>query len=196
MRWDHRIVINSEFNARKKRFRCDRQRAGLGEALRVAVPEPKEFKFADVPYPPAVAYSPDGRTVLAATGDNTAQLWDALTGKTRGEALRHADLVYGAAFSPDGKVLLTASGSSRQGDRGRLWNVATSKPFCRVAAAALSLKLAAAVQESQPPMSAFASPMRGPPAHVALAALQAVSRLFMSAKRSAGFLAKQRRTMS
>lgn len=80
----------------------------------------------------AVANSPDARTVLYATREKSAQLWDVVTGKTIGEALPHADQVYRAAFSPNGKVVLTASGSFTKPKEVRLWDVTKGKAICTV----------------------------------------------------------------
>ncbi len=57
----------------------------------------------------AVAFSPDGKTVLTGSGDKSAQLWETATGKPLGPPLQHQNTVTAVAFSPDGKTVLTAS---------------------------------------------------------------------------------------
>jgi WD40 repeat protein len=57
----------------------------------------------------AVAYSPDGRTVITGSADKSARLWDAATGKPVGEPLRHKYAVTAVAFSPDGRTVLAGS---------------------------------------------------------------------------------------
>src|SRR5262249_53595735 len=56
----------------------------------------------------AVVFSPDGRTLAAASG-GTIRLWDALTGKERRQISGHDGAIYKIAFSPDGKTLASAS---------------------------------------------------------------------------------------
>ena len=51
----------------------------------------------------AVAFSPDGKTVLTGSLDKTARLWDANTGQPVGPPLPHQGFVYAVAFSPDGR---------------------------------------------------------------------------------------------
>ena len=69
----------------------------------------------------AVAFSPDGKTVLTGSGvgDNTVRLCD-LTGKPIGKTMMHKDLVTAVAFSPDGKTILSGSWDKT----ARLWDLA------------------------------------------------------------------------
>jgi WD40 repeat protein len=67
----------------------------------------------------AVAFSPDGRTVVTASWDHTARFWRAADGAPIGRPLIHQDEVRAVAFSPDGRTVATAS----QGGIARLWRV-------------------------------------------------------------------------
>ncbi|GAA1625540.1 hypothetical protein GCM10009733_022830 [Nonomuraea maheshkhaliensis] len=69
-----------------------------------------------------IAYRPDGRVAVTASGDTTARLWnvtDPLRPKAMGVAKGHTGGVLAAAFSKDGKTLATASADGT----ARLWNV-------------------------------------------------------------------------
>jgi tRNA A-37 threonylcarbamoyl transferase component Bud32 len=81
----------------------------------------------------AIAFSPDGRAVLAGGSDGTARLRDAATGQTLGEPLGkplrdsdgESDGVLAVAFSPDGRAVLTGGSDGT----ARLWDSATGKPL-------------------------------------------------------------------
>jgi RNA polymerase sigma factor (sigma-70 family) len=73
----------------------------------------------------AVAFSPDGRTALTASSDQTARLWEVATGKPLGPPLRHQGSVKAATFSPDGTMVLTGSGDHT----AQLWDARTGKPL-------------------------------------------------------------------
>jgi len=73
----------------------------------------------------AVAFSPDGQTVLTGSTDTTARLWDARTGKPLHEPLQHQGEVWAVAFSPDGQTVLTGSTDNT----ARLWDARTGKPL-------------------------------------------------------------------
>jgi WD40 repeat protein len=70
-------------------------------------------------------FSPDGKWVVTASDDNTAQVWDAATGKTVSPALKHEVSIKHAAFSPDSKRVVTASND----DTARIWDAATGRPL-------------------------------------------------------------------
>lgn len=68
----------------------------------------------------SVAFSPDGKSVVAGSWDRTIRQWDATTGEMRVVG-RCDSPVSSIAFSPDGKFLASASSDVR------LWNVKTGE---------------------------------------------------------------------
>jgi WD40 repeat protein len=69
------------------------------------------------------AFSPDGRRVVTASADGTAQVWDAATGDPVTPPLKHNGAVNCAAFSPDGRRVVTAS----EDGTARMWDAATGR---------------------------------------------------------------------
>src|SRR4029078_6615215 len=49
----------------------------------------------------SVVFSPEGKTILTGSYDNTANLWDIESGKVIEQFTRHTSYVYSAIFSPD-----------------------------------------------------------------------------------------------
>jgi eukaryotic-like serine/threonine-protein kinase len=73
----------------------------------------------------AVAYSPDGNTLLTGSDDKTARLWDAVTNQPIRPIIVHQGPVVAGAFSPDGKTFLTVSSDNTV----RLWRADPGQPF-------------------------------------------------------------------
>jgi WD40 repeat protein len=69
-----------------------------------------------------VAFSPDGKTVLTGSADNTARLWDG-KGQPVGKPLQHQGPVTSVAFSHDGRTILTGS----EDRMARLWDARTGE---------------------------------------------------------------------
>jgi WD40 repeat protein len=65
----------------------------------------------------ALAFSPDGTSLLTASAGRTARLWNLATGKELRRFGGHTDQVNGAAYSPNGKMILTGS----HDHTARLW---------------------------------------------------------------------------
>jgi WD40 repeat protein len=75
----------------------------------------------------AVAFSPDGKTVLTGSDDHAARIWDATTGEPAGPHLTPQDGVITMAFHPGRKLVLTGS---RDGT-ARLRDMTTGQPVGR-----------------------------------------------------------------
>ena len=71
---------------------------------------------------PALHFSPDGARILAIGADNSAKLWDAVSGKLLA-SFAHQDEVFQAEFSRDGARILTAS----RDKTAKLWDAASGK---------------------------------------------------------------------
>jgi WD40 repeat protein len=69
-------------------------------------------------FPPALR-SRDGSRIVTAARDNTARIWDAVTGKEIAVLRGHDKGVRSAAFSPDGFRIVTASDDNT----ARIWDV-------------------------------------------------------------------------
>jgi WD40 repeat protein len=66
-----------------------------------------------------LAFSPDGRRILAGAEDGTMRLWDLDTGREMRRFEGHTNWVVGVAFSPDGRCVLSGSCDHTL----RLWRV-------------------------------------------------------------------------
>jgi len=70
-----------------------------------------------------VAFSPDGKTLASASGDNTVKFWDMATGQCCQTLEAHKKWAYSVAFSPDGRSLVSGGGYSTV----KLWDTATGQ---------------------------------------------------------------------
>jgi WD40 repeat protein len=74
-------------------------------------------------------FSPDGKTLLSAGGDEHIWMWDVATGEPRGKLSEHKARVEALAFSADGKQLLSASSGGPNGNGELcLWEWPGGKP--------------------------------------------------------------------
>ena len=74
-------------------------------------------------YSTAVAFSPDGKTLLTGGSGEAARFWNAATGKRIGSTPAHVGSTYAAAFSPDGKVVVTGGDDKL----ARIWDAASGE---------------------------------------------------------------------
>ncbi|MBC7932568.1 MAG: caspase family protein [Rubrivivax sp.] len=78
----------------------------------------------------SLAFSPDGKTLVSGSRDNTIKLWDAATGQELRALKGHPGRVNSVAISPDGKTLLSGSAASfgeASGGQLMLWDIATGR---------------------------------------------------------------------
>ena len=89
------------------------------------------------------SFSPDGRHLVTASYDRTAQIWELVAGQLRKKVtIRHSEWVLTARFSPDGHYLLTAGA----GNTAQIWELVagqwqqktTIQHFCTVRNASFS----------------------------------------------------------
>jgi WD40 repeat protein len=73
----------------------------------------------------SVAFSPDGKTIVSGSFDNTLKLWDAATGRELRTLSGHSDTVCSVAFSPDGRTIVSGSDDGTL----KLWDAATGREF-------------------------------------------------------------------
>lgn len=84
--------------------------------------KPKELPIAHDEYIYMIRFSPDGKSLATAAGDNVARVWDWST-RALLHSLEHEAAVYGAVYSPDGSLIATGTGDGKVS----LWQTATGK---------------------------------------------------------------------
>lgn len=73
-----------------------------------------------------VVYSPDGRTTVSASSDQTIKLWDAVFGKVIRALKGHSSSVLSVVLSPDGRTIASASYDNTI----RLWDLHFYQILC------------------------------------------------------------------
>jgi len=105
--------------------------------LKTGKPLRPPLLFAGMPMDHAVAFSPDGKTLLvhhaSLVGPRQVRLWDVASGQLKGQPIPHGSLLlagrqpgHSAVFSPDGRLVLTGENLLKR--QARLWDAATGQP--------------------------------------------------------------------
>jgi len=89
------------------------------DALRQALASPWRVTLrGHTDFATSAAYSPDGASIVTASGDGTARVWDAKSGQQKMVLEGDAGPVWSAAYSPDGRWILTAN----EDNTARVWD--------------------------------------------------------------------------
>jgi|GEM_PF-873276 len=72
----------------------------------------------------SMIYSPDGKTLIAGSGDGRIRMWDSDTGHLRGEWIAHTTAVDVLAITPQGNTLASATCLERE---VKLWELPTGR---------------------------------------------------------------------
>ena len=72
----------------------------------------------------SATYSPDGKSIAAASMDSTAKIWDAQTGRPICTLKGHREFVLKFSYSPDGKRILT---NPSYGKIAKIWDAQSGK---------------------------------------------------------------------
>ena len=93
-----------------------------GTSLGHSLPHPREVV--------ALAFSPDGKTLLTGCKDSHARFFRTATGELLGRPLWHEGVVSALAFSPTGETALTGGGwGGSRAWAARLWEVPAARDF-------------------------------------------------------------------
>jgi WD40 repeat protein len=94
------------------------------DALYHASTQPLErFSVQDDIGATSAVFSPDGNTIVTASRDNTAKMWDATSGKLLFSLSGHQGRLESIAYAPDGKTIATASDDKT----AKVWDSASGK---------------------------------------------------------------------
>jgi WD40 repeat protein len=117
---------------------CVLAACGSSVVMPIPTPTPKVLKSPQLTYAKHTTgvfgawWSPDGTRLVSASGDATAQIWDAMTGKQLLDYMSYTSGVTWADWSRDGKYIVTSSGyaggiSSPEDSVAKVWDMSTGK---------------------------------------------------------------------